>query len=150
MGTKPARFSDRPRCGWYGPIPAHDTELPRVTAPAVLIYDGACAFCQGGMRWVERRARPDQFEFLPCQSPERRSRYPWMAEETCLRAIQLVLPDGRVLAGDVAIPEVLRRLRGWRWLAYLFQLPGVSYLAPRVYAWVARNRYAISCALAKR
>jgi predicted DCC family thiol-disulfide oxidoreductase YuxK len=121
-----------------------------VVAPVVLIYDGACPFCQGGMRWVQRRARSGQFEFLPCQSPERHARFPWMDEETCLKALQLVLPDGRVLAGDAAIPEVLRRLRGWRWLARLFQLPGVSYLAPRLYAWVARNRYAISCALARR
>ena len=116
----------------------------------VLIYDGECAFCQGGMRWVQRRALPGQLEFLPCQSPERRARFPWMAEEACLEALQLVLPDGRVLAGDAAIPEILRRLRGWRWLAVLFKLPGVGLFAPRVYAWVARNRYAISCALARR
>ncbi len=121
-----------------------------VMAPAVLIYDGACPICQGGIIWVQRHAFPGQFEFLPCQSPERRTRFPWMAEEACLEALQLVFPDGRVLAGDTAIPEILRRLRGWRWLARLFGLPGVGVLAPRLYAWVARNRYAISCALARR
>ena len=119
-------------------------------APAVLIYDGACPICQRAMRWIERRALPDRFEFLPCQSQERRARFPWMSDQACLEALQLVLPDGRVLAGDAAIPEILRRLRGWRWLTRLFRLPGAGVFAPRLYAWVARNRYAISCALARR
>lgn len=118
--------------------------------PAALIYDGACPICQGGMGWVQRRALPGEFEFLPCQSPERRARFPWMSEQVCLEALQLILPDGRVLAGAAAIPEILRRLRGWRWLARLFELPGAAFFAPRLYAWVARHRYAISCALARR
>ena len=115
--------------------------------PAVLIYDGACPVCLGAMRWVQRRALPGEFEFLPCQSPERRARFPWMSEQACLEALQLILSDGRVLAGAAALPEILRRLRGWRWLARLFELPGMAFLAPRLYAWVARNRYAISCSL---
>ena len=64
--------------------------------------------------------------------------------------MQLILPDGRVLAGDAAIPEILRRLKGWRWLASLFRAPGVSLLAPSIYAWVARHRYQISCMLGRR
>lgn len=116
---------------------------------SVLVYDGHCPICQGGMRWVERHALPGRFEFLPCQSAERSRRFPWMSETACLEALQLVLPDGRVLAGDRAIPEVLRRLRGWRWVAMMFRLPGMGLVAPRVYGWVARNRYTISCALRK-
>lgn len=114
---------------------------------AVVIYDGACGLCQGSVGWVSRRARPGAFEFLPCQAAERRVRYPAIAEATCLEAIQLVLPDGRVLGGAAALPEILRRLRGWRWVAALFRLPGAGLLAPVVYRWVARNRYRISCAI---
>jgi predicted DCC family thiol-disulfide oxidoreductase YuxK len=113
----------------------------------VLIYDGQCGFCRGGVSWIARRAAPGAFEFLPCQAPERRARYPWMDERACLEAMQLVLPDGRVLAGDAAVPEILRRLRGWRWLAAAFRVPGMARLAPRAYAWVARNRHRFSCLL---
>jgi predicted DCC family thiol-disulfide oxidoreductase YuxK len=66
-----------------------------------------------------------------------------------MEAIHVVLPDGRVLVADAAIPEILRRLRGWRWLAALFRLPGAGWLAPPAYAWVARHRYRISCLLGR-
>jgi len=117
--------------------------------PAVVIYDGACALCRGGITWIARRARRGAFEFLPCQSGERRARFPWLEESRCMEAIHLVLPDGRVLAADAAIPEILRQLRGWRWLAALIMLPGASRLAPPTYAWVARHRYRISCLLGR-
>jgi predicted DCC family thiol-disulfide oxidoreductase YuxK len=126
-----------------------EAQAPAAGARAVLIYDGACGLCRGGVSWISRRAVRGHFEFLPCQAPERRVRYPWMRNETCLEAMQLILPDGRLLAGDAAIPEILRRLRGWRWLAALFRLPGVELLAPRLYAWVARHRYQISCMIGR-
>jgi predicted DCC family thiol-disulfide oxidoreductase YuxK len=114
---------------------------------AVVIYDSACALCQGGIAWISRRAVRGALEFLPCQAAERRARFPALDEARCMEAIHLVLADGRVVSGASAIPEVLRRLRGWRWLAALFRLPGATWLARPVYAWVARHRYQISCAL---
>ncbi|MFQ5830354.1 MAG: thiol-disulfide oxidoreductase DCC family protein [Candidatus Methylomirabilia bacterium] len=118
-------------------------------ASPVLIYDGACPICRGGVRWVERRSRPGSFEYLPCQAPARRARFPWMSKATCLEAMQLVLPDGRGLAGEAAIPETLECLRGWRWLAALFRLPGMGRLTPRLYRWVARHRYHFLSALSE-
>ena len=67
-----------------------------------------------------------------------------------MTAMQLVLPDGRILAGADAVPELLRRVRGWGWLASVFGLPGMTPLSRRVYAWVARNRMRISCTLPRR
>jgi predicted DCC family thiol-disulfide oxidoreductase YuxK len=120
-----------------------------VMAHAVVIYDGACGLCQGGIHWISRRAVRGELEFLPCQSAERRARFPAMEESRCMEAIQLVLADGRILGGDAAIPEILRHLRGWRRLAALFRLPGVRRLSPLVYAWVAGHRYQISCLLGR-
>jgi len=50
-------------------------------------------------------------EILPCRSAPRRARFPQVTDEQCLTAMQLVLPDGRVLAGADAMPELLRRIR---------------------------------------
>src|SRR3990170_2922742 len=107
--------------------------MERAMARAVLIYDGLCHLCQEGVTWISRRVVGGQLEFLPCQAAERRARFPWMEERACMEAIQLVLPDGRVLSGAAAIPEILRRLRGWRRLAPLFGVPGGGLLAPPGY-----------------
>ena len=97
----------------------------------VVIYDGACALCQGGIHWISRRAVRGALEFLPCQSVERRARFPALEEARCMEAIHLVLPDGRVLAGHAAIPEILRHLNGWRRLAALFRLARGAMARPR-------------------
>jgi predicted DCC family thiol-disulfide oxidoreductase YuxK len=115
---------------------------------AVLIYDGDCAMCRAAALWLMRRARvSDQLEILPCRSGVRRARHPEISEEACLRAMQLVLPDGRVLAGADAVPELLCRLRGWRWVASIFGLPPVLPVTRRLYAWVARHRMRLGCAV---
>ncbi len=117
---------------------------------AVLIYDGDCALCRSSALWIMRRAMAggaSEFELLPCRSSARLQRFPQVREETCLAAMQLVLPDGRVLGGADAVPEILLRIPRWRWLARFFALPGVRPVARRIYAWIARNRMRLSCAV---
>lgn len=115
---------------------------------AVLIYDGECAMCRTSALWLMRRARAsDRLEILPCRSTPRRARFPQITDAACMQAMQLVLPDGRVLTGADAVPELLRRVRGWRWVASLLGLPPVRPVTRRLYAWVARSRMKLSCAV---
>lgn len=117
-------------------------------ARAVLIYDADCGMCRTSALWLMRRALSSgALEILPCRSQVRVARFPQISEEACLTAMQLVLPDGRVLSGADAVPELLKRIRGWGWLASVFALPGVRPLSRRIYAWMARNRMKLSCAL---
>jgi predicted DCC family thiol-disulfide oxidoreductase YuxK len=103
--------------------------------------------CRASALWIMRRALSrGALEILPCRSSVRIERFPQVSEAACLMAMQLVLPDGRVLSGADAVPELLRRIRGWGWAATVFALPGVRPLARRFYAWIARNRMRISCA----
>ena len=119
--------------------------------PAVLIYDGDCAMCRASALWLMRLAMAGgELEILPCRCAPRRLRYPHLTDEACMTAMQLVLPDGRTLAGADAVPELLRRIHGWGWLAGFFALPPVRPLARGVYGWVASNRMRISCALDRR
>jgi predicted DCC family thiol-disulfide oxidoreductase YuxK len=114
-----------------------------------LVYDGECSMCRASALWLLRRAETGgarDLEILPCRSPVRRARFPSMTDEACMQAMQLVLPDGRVLSGADAAPEILRRIPRWSWIARLFDLPAARPLARTVYAWIARNRMRISCA----
>jgi len=107
--------------------------------------------CRASAMWLMRLSLSRrELEILPCRSPVRVARFPQISEEACLTAMQLVLPDRRVLAGADAVPELLRRIRGAGWLAAIFALPGMRPLARRVYAWIARNRMRISCTFSAR
>lgn len=109
--------------------------------PAVLIYDAGCPVCRGVVDRVRRRAAPpDAFEYLPCGSAEAKRRFPSVREADCRTAVHLVLPDGRLLAGERALPEILRRMRGFRVLAPLFRLPGAGPVSRLLYREFARHR----------
>ena len=104
--------------------------------------------CRASALWLMRRAMAaGELEILPCRSGPRRTRFPEITDERCMRAMQLVLPDGRVLEGADAVPELLRRVPRWRWAAVVLGAPGVRAVARRAYAWIAANRMGISCAL---
>jgi predicted DCC family thiol-disulfide oxidoreductase YuxK len=115
------------------------------TRPVVLIYDADCPVCRAAADWVRRNAvAPGTFEYLPCRSAETRSRFPAIAEAACLKAVHLVLPDGTILAGDQALPEILRRTRRYRRAAVLFRFPGAGILSRLLYRAFADRRHRIS------
>jgi len=111
----------------------------------VLVYDADCPVCRASADWVLRNAvAPDAFEFLPCRSAETRSRFPTIAEAACLQAMHLVLQDGTILAGERALPEILRRTQRYRWAAVLFRFPGAGIVSRFLYRGFARRRHRIS------
>lgn len=114
------------------------------TEKAVLVFDGNCPVCKGAIQWIEENQRKGSFEMLPCQSKEAKKRFPFMEEAVCMQAMQLILPDGRVLSGEKALPEVLRRLKRFSPAADLFKLPGSGILSRSFYRWFADNRYHIA------
>jgi predicted DCC family thiol-disulfide oxidoreductase YuxK len=101
--------------------------------------------CRAAADWVLRNAVDrDAFETLPCRSEETRARFPAVTETACLQAMHLVLPDGTILAGERALPEILRRTRRYRLAADLFRLPGAGILSRLLYRAFARRRHRIS------
>jgi predicted DCC family thiol-disulfide oxidoreductase YuxK len=111
-------------------------------APAVLIYDAECSVCRAAAAWVRRKAAaPDAFEFVPCRAQEARQRFPAIPEADCLAAIHLVLPGGGTLAGERALPEILRLLPRYRRAAALFRLPGAFAVARFLYRGFAAHRH---------
>lgn len=110
-----------------------------------LVYDADCPVCRAAADWVRRNALdPGTFEYLPCRSAETRSRFPAISEAACLQAMHLVLLDGTILAGEQALPEILRRTRRYRRAAVLFRLPGAGMLSGLLYRAFARRRHKIS------
>ena len=74
------------------------------------------------------------------------SQTPGLAERAGLTRAQLdreawaIDRDGRPFAGAAAINRALAELRGWRYAAALYRLPGVRQFEDWFYRWFAANR----------
>lgn len=115
-----------------------------LTGP-VLVYDGDCGFCR---RWVDRLRRMDREGRILCVAAAERDQVaglPDLDPVALARAMHLVLPDGAVRTGARAVPVILRLLPRWRWGTWVFAVPGVPWVADRVYEWVATRRHRFGC-----
>jgi len=112
--------------------------------PVILFYDGECPVCRSAVDWIRARSDPEAFEFFSCHSEDLPRRFPLVTKSACLEAMHLILPDGRVLAGEQAAPEIFSRLWRWRWAAVLFRLPGAQIPSRVLYRWFAGKRHRFS------
>lgn len=103
-----------------------------------MLWDGECRFCA---HWIQRweKTTGDAVEYRSYQ--EALPDFPQVAEEDCKKAVQLVLPDGRVLS---AAHAVLKSLaiggRANRPLSWYEHSPIFHWLADSAYRFVAANR----------
>ena len=114
-------------------------------ARPVLLYDGECAFCRAWVGRIQKWDRRKRIELLPARERSTLPDLPQFSDEALNAAMHLVLPDGRVLRGGRAIPELLRLLPGGAVLRLLFFIPGISWVASVGYDWVALRRHRFGC-----
>lgn len=117
--------------------------VPLKQGAAVIVYDGECPVCRKAVDRVRSRAEPGAFEFLSCHSGDLPLRFPSIERSACLQAMHLVLPDGTILSGADALPEIFTRLRRCGWFARLLGLPGARPLSRLLYRGFAGRRHRI-------
>ena len=110
---------------------------------AILLFDGACAFCRRSVSILKRLDWLGRVEYrdarnvatLPhCDEP--------LDPIKLLEEMHLVTPDGRrAHAGYRAIRWLAWRLPPLWPLAPLFHLPGALWLGSRLYRRIPRNRF---------
>jgi len=115
---------------------------------AALIFDKTCPICSSAVKWIDEHEARDSFEMVPCQSEAMIFRFPEIKRAACMNAMHLVLPDGTVMVGEKALPEIVLRLRRYHFAAVLFKLPGALALSRIAYRWFADRRYWIAGLLA--
>jgi predicted DCC family thiol-disulfide oxidoreductase YuxK len=111
---------------------------------SALIYDGTCPICRSTIAWIGENEIGDSFEMIPCQSEAATSRFPGVKQSACMDAMHLVMPDGTVLAGEKALPEIVKRLKRFHAASVLFKLPAARTLSRIAYRWFAARRYRIA------
>jgi predicted DCC family thiol-disulfide oxidoreductase YuxK len=107
-------------------------------ARPVLIYDGDCAFCTSCARLLERIG--PEAEIVAWQLTDLAEL--GLTKEQAAAAVQWVSIEGTVRSGHEAMAATLKSAgRIWRIIGSAILLPGVSWLAARVYRLVAANRH---------
>jgi predicted DCC family thiol-disulfide oxidoreductase YuxK len=102
-----------------------------------MIYDGHCGFCKRSMAWFLafdglRQISIRDFRTNPS---------PIVTHDQLLKALYLVLPDGRALPGFEAYRYVVLRVPGLWWQVPFFYIPVLSRLFGHpIYNWIAANR----------
>jgi predicted DCC family thiol-disulfide oxidoreductase YuxK len=113
-------------------------------APNTVLYDGDCPFCVFQMKvltWMDwcNRAR-----LRPISDPEAAELAPEVSREDLLEAMHCITAEGRVLRGARAIRHLSLRMPLLVPLGLFLWLPGVIWVAERMYRVVSRNRLVIS------
>lgn len=120
------------------PAPA---ELPDAD---VIIFDGACGFCQKQVSRLFEWDGRGRIAFLSIGDPEVKRRWPELSEETLMKNMHVIDRFGGVHVGAKAFRYLSRRLpRLWP-LAALMHIPLSGPMWNMGYRWFARRRYRLS------
>jgi predicted DCC family thiol-disulfide oxidoreductase YuxK len=109
----------------------------RHIGPMEMIYDGHCGFCKRSMAWFLAFDGLRQIQVRDFRS----NPSPLVSDEKMIKALYLVLPDGRALPGFEAYRYVVLRAPGLWWQVPFFYVPVFSRLFGHpIYNWIAANR----------
>ncbi|TVQ52210.1 MAG: DUF393 domain-containing protein [Phycisphaerales bacterium] len=114
---------------------------PKSIDRPVVVFDGTCGFCQNQVARIQRWDRADQFAYVSSHEPNLLEHYPQLAGEDLEAGMRLIEPSGALSAGADAVHAIARRLPRFKWIAWLYRVPGVKQIARLIYGWIARRRH---------
>lgn len=112
-------------------------EITKPLKPTML-WDGECGFCS---KWIRRWQKATGDAVVYHRYQDVLSEFPQVREEECENAVQLVLPDGRVLSAAYAVLQSLAIGGRAKWLLALYEHSRVfRWCTEKFYRFVATNR----------
>jgi predicted DCC family thiol-disulfide oxidoreductase YuxK len=112
--------------------------------PNLLLYDDGCPLCTFQMRVITWLDWLHQVGLRPISDPQAALVAPGLTPEALSEAVHCVTSEGRVYRGARAIRFIGMRLPLAVPVALFLWLPGVIWVAERIYQWVSRNRQLLS------
>lgn len=126
------------------PLPSNVQPSVSGAAPVIVIYDDQCSFCQKRIAWIQSRARPGDFEYVPSRTAGLADRFPVLRSQDFNTGLRVVLPSGALRVGADSVYEIALRLPGWRGVAQLYRVPLIHSICRGIYAWVAKRRHRLA------
>ncbi|MBI5136457.1 MAG: DUF393 domain-containing protein [Nitrospirae bacterium] len=103
---------------------ASPPDPPPPPRPCLVLYDGACGWCTGWVRWLARRDRAGCFAFAPLEGTTASLYLDGPAPPDTLVVVERAGAGVRLSCHSEAVFRALRRLGGpWRALAALAVVP---------------------------
>ncbi|MHB8519350.1 MAG: thiol-disulfide oxidoreductase DCC family protein [Limisphaerales bacterium] len=113
-------------------------------ATHIVLYDDQCPMCTFQMRVLTWLDWFNVLELLPISNPRAAQIAPAISRANLLEAIHCVATNGHIYRGARCIRFVGLRLPLLVLPALVLWIPGVIWIAEKIYAWVSRNRYLLS------
>jgi predicted DCC family thiol-disulfide oxidoreductase YuxK len=113
-------------------------------ATHIVLYDDQCPMCTFQMRVLGWLDWFNALELLPLSHPRAARIAPGISRENLLEAIHCVAANGRIYRGARCIRFVGLRLPLLVPVALFLWIPGVIWIAEKIYRWVSRNRHLLS------
>lgn len=111
-----------------------------------ILYDDVCNLCLASVRRMKELPSSAELHDVSIQSladdgavaiPAVAS----MSQEQLLAKIHVVDMEGNIFAGADGIVRIMRTVRGFKWLAGLYRIPGMGRVANALYRFIASRRY---------
>jgi predicted DCC family thiol-disulfide oxidoreductase YuxK len=109
-----------------------------------VLFDDECPLCTFQMRMLSWLDWCNVLSLVPLSDPQAKALAPNLTREDLLEAIHCVTPDGRIYRGARCLRFVGLRLPLFVPFALFLWIPGVIFVAEKVYAWVSRHRLVLS------
>lgn len=113
-------------------------------ATHLVLYDDHCPLCTFQMRLLTWLDWCNTASLVPVSSPRALLAAPRLTRDDLLSAIHCVTPAGKIYRGARAIRFAGMRMPLLVPLALFMWIPGVIWVAEKIYQWVANNRLVLS------
>jgi predicted DCC family thiol-disulfide oxidoreductase YuxK len=114
------------------------------TRETIVLYDDQCPLCTFQMRLLTWLDWFNTTRLVPISDPCVAALAPHLTREDLLAAIHCLTPEGRIHRGARCLRHIGMRMPLLVLLALVLWIPGVIWLAERIYNWIARNRHVLS------
>ena len=110
----------------------------------VVIYDGDCPLCTFQMKLLTWMDWLNTTTLVPLSDPKVQALAPQLKREDLMAAIHCLDKEGSIHRGARCIRFVSLRMPLLIPLALVLWIPGVIWVAEKIYQWVSNNRLILS------
>jgi predicted DCC family thiol-disulfide oxidoreductase YuxK len=106
-----------------------------------VFYDGKCSLCAKEIAHYQKIAPAEQFYFCDITQDSKSFTRLGFDTATGLKQLHVLNGQGRIKIGLDAFITIWRELKGWKYLAWLTNLPLIHFILSHIYKAFAAWRY---------